>query len=301
MSYRVPSSNIPDILSDRINLNRYRLNVLQEQLSTGKRINRPSDDPNGAEVVINLKTTRAELAHFQRVAVSAQQKLTAADSAFNNFETSLDRIKALISAGLSDVSGQTSRNALADEIEALKGSILNFANNRNGSEYVFGGNRQGVPPFDPVTAAPAAAPTTSQYVQIEPGSTALATGVTAESFLIEGGTTIFQDLDLAIAALRGTGDPVADQAALNNAMSRMGVFQDQAASSRSRVGINMESVEKARDRLATVDLSVLESISNTEDVDFATAALKYADAQTSLEAVLSIAARSQRSLIDFLG
>ena len=38
--------------SARINAQRSRLSVLQERLSTGKRINRPSDDPSGAEAVI---------------------------------------------------------------------------------------------------------------------------------------------------------------------------------------------------------------------------------------------------------
>lgn len=301
MSYRVPTSHIPNTLAERINSTRHRLSVLQEQISSGKRINRPSDDPIGAELVINLRTSRAEIGHFQKVSVTALQKLTAADNAFNNYQSNLDRVKALISAGLSDLTGQSSRDALANELEALKNGVVSFANTRNGNEYAFGGTRQTEPPFDPVTAAPSAIAASSQYVQIEPGTNAIAVGVTAESFLTEGGTTIFEDLDLAIAALRGTGDPAADQTALQNAMTRMGLYQDQAAEARARIGVNMNSVEKARERLSTVDLSVQESISNIEDIDFAEAALSLAATQTQLEAILSIAGRGQRSLIDYLG
>ena len=301
MPYRVPTSQIPDTLAERINMNRLRINRLQEQIASGKRINRPSDDPIGAELVINLKTTRDQIAQYQKVSVTALQKLTAADNAFNNYQLNLDRAKTLISSGLSDITGQSSRDALADELEALRQGFISFANTRNGNEFLFGGNRQNVPPVDPVTGVPAATPTTAQYVQIEPGTNALAVGTTAESFMIDSGVTIFEDLDLAIAALRGTGDPVADQATLTNAMTRLTVFQDRAAEARSRIGVNMQSVERAKDRLSTVDLSVLESISNVEDADFAEAALELGQAQTALEATLAIAARSQRSLIDFLG
>ncbi|NNE65151.1 MAG: hypothetical protein HKN33_01180 [Pyrinomonadaceae bacterium] len=301
MPYRVPTSRIPNTMIERINETRHRLSVLQEQISTGKRINRPSDDPIGAELVINLRTSRAEIAHFQKIAVTATQKLTAADNAFNNYQSNLDRVKSLLSAGLSDLTGQTSRDALANELEALKNGVISFANTRNGNEFLFGGTRQTVPPFDPVTGVPSAQPATAQFVQIEPGTNAMAVGVTAESFLTEGGVTITEDFDLAIAALRGTGDPVADQAALENAMTRMSVYQDLAAERRSTIGVNMNSVDKARERLSTVDLSVLESISNAEDADFAEAALALTDTQTTLEAILAITARGQRSLIDYLG
>lgn len=301
MPYRVPTSHVPDSLAERISATRLRLAVLQEQITTGKRINRPSDDPIGAELVINLKTTRAEISQFRNVAVTAFQKLAAADNALNNYQTNLDRVRTLISNGLNDVNGQASRDALAIELESLKAGLIGLANTQNGDEYIFGGTRQNVPPFDPVTGAPAGTPTTARYVQIEPGTNAMAVGVTGESFLTEGGTTVFDDLDLAITALRGTGDPVADRAALENAMTRMGLYQDQSAEARARVGVNMNSVENARERLSAVDLSVLESISNVEDMDFAEAALDLAATQTQLEAILSIAARGQRSLIDYLG
>ncbi len=117
----------------------------------------------------------------------------------------------------------------------------------------------------------------------------------------EGGVTIFEDLELAVAALRGTGDPVADNATLTNAMSRMGIYQDRGADIRAQIGVGMETVDRARERLTTVDLSVQETISNTEDVDFASAALELTATQTSLEAILQITGRGQRSLIDYLG
>lgn len=300
MNYRVPTSQIPDSLLRQINSNRHRIDVLREQLISGKRINRPSDDPIGAEAVISLKTSRAEIRQYQAATVTARQKLDSADNAFNNYQVNLDRANSLISAGLSDITTQSAKDALADEIDALRSGIISFANTRNGNDFVFGGTRQTEAPVDPATGIFSATPTTTQYIQIEPGSNALSIGVTAESFLIEGGVTIFEDLEAAATALRGTGDSAADIAALENAFQRVSQFQDLASSARSTIGVNQQAVETAIDRLGTVDLSIQENISNIEDVDFVEAALDLGDAESALEATLSVAARAQQSLLDYL-
>jgi len=109
---------------------------------------------------------------------------------------------------------QAAKNALATEIEALRGRVLNVANSKNGDEYLFGGTRQNAPPFDPATAASAVTPTTKRFVQIEPGANAVAFGTTAETIFADATATIFTDLTNAVNALRGTGDVTADRAAL---------------------------------------------------------------------------------------
>ncbi len=83
-----------------------------------------------------------------------QQKLTAADNSFDNYQLNMDRAKVLISGGLTDVTNQAARNALANELEALRTGFISFANTRNGDNYLFGGTRQGEPPVDPITGVP---------------------------------------------------------------------------------------------------------------------------------------------------
>ena len=300
MPFRVPTSQVPDSLLRRINTNRHAIDVLREQLITGKRINRPSDDPIGAEVVISLRASRAEIEQYQTATITARQKLNAADNAFNNYQRNLDRSNALISGGLSDITTQSAKNALADELDAIRTGIISFANTRNGDEFVFGGTRQGEPPVDPVTGVFSTNPANTQYIQIEPGSNALSIGVIGESFLVEGGVSIFEDLVSASAALRGTGDAAADSLALEAAFARISQFQDLAASARSTIGVNQQAVETASDRLEALDLTVRENISNIEDVDFAEAALALGDSENALEATLSIATRAQQSLLDYL-
>ena len=301
MTFRVPTNRFGAEFTTHINSQRSRLGVLQERLASGKRINRFSDDPNGAEAILNLRTSLQEIAQFGRNTEAAFQKLSATDTALNTYENTLDRVKSLISQGLNGTISQTAKDALATELETLRERFLNLANSKYNGEYLFGGTRQTEPPFDPQTAAQSTLPTDLQYVQIEPGANAIAVGITAELVFAEGGTDIFTDLDAAITALRGTGDETVDAANLQNAFNRFEVYSDQSVRIHSFVGANQNTTELVQERLTSDELSFQQRISTIEDADFARTATEYTEAQNALDATLQVAARGQRSLIDFLG
>lgn len=301
MHFRVADTTSNSDLVSRINSQRSRLSVLQEQLTTGKRINRPSDDPSGAEMVLNLRTSQIEVEQFQRISQAAAQRLGAADDTLNSYEALLERVRTLVTQGLSDTTTQGARDAIATEIDGLRARILNLANTSNSGEFLFGGTRQNAPPFDPITGLPAATPTTAQFVQIEPGSGAIQVGVTADAIFSDSTSTIFADLSDAAAALRGTGDPVADRLALENTSARLVVYAALENTARAIIGANMNSTESAQQSLASTNLSLDERAAAIEGADFAATAVGLADAQRALDATLQVAARGRRSLFDFLG
>jgi flagellar hook-associated protein 3 FlgL len=301
MNLRV-TDNSADSTISRINTQRSRLSVLQERITTGKRINRPSDDPAGAEAIINLKTTQSEIEQFVRAAATANQKLTATDNGLNDYENILTRIKSLVSPGLSDTTTPQGRSLLAIDIESLRDRILSLAGSKNGDDYLFGGTRQNAPPFDPVTGIPANTPASSQYMQIEPGANAIAVGVTAETIFADANSTIFADLTAAAAAMRGTGDAAADRAVLINTMVRTDVYTNLSAVAHARVGVNLNLAENTIDRLKNNSLALDERVTSIEAADFAETALEFTNAQRVLEATLQTSAQqNRRSLFDFLG
>lgn len=297
---RITSNTTKSDFLSRINSQQSRLNVLQERIATNKRINRPSDDPRGAEAVLNLRTSQTEIKQFERVAGTVNQKLIAGDDALNTYQNVLDAVRTNVSKGLNTPTTQTAREALATELEAMRGRILSIANTKNSDEYVFGGTRQTAPPFDPTTAAPAGTPNSAQYVQIEPGASAIPTGVTTETVFADANSDIFTDLTNAINALRGTGDETADQATLKTTMSRLSIYSDQAAIARATIGANMSITEAAQETLSATSLSIDERAADIEGADFAETALELADVQKSLDATLQVAANGRRSLFDYL-
>lgn len=274
---------------------------LQERISTGKRINRPSDDPAGAEIVLNLKTSMAEIEQFKRSAAAANQKLVAADDVLAGYTKLLDRTRSLVAQGLSGTASQTAQNALAAELESIRERVLSTANARYGDEYLFGGTRQDAPPFDPVTATPAPTPASAQYVQVEPGANAIPVGITAERVFSDGASNVLTDLNAAITALRGTGNPSADHATLENTMSRLQIYANSASVAQAEIGANMNITELAQERLTADTQSFAERVSGIEDADLAESVVGLADAQRALEATLQATAASRRSLFDYLG
>lgn len=301
MNTRVPNSLINANFADRVNLQRNRISVLQERLTTGKRINRPSDDPIGAGVVINLRITQSEINQYNRNAQAANQKLVVADNAINGYTDLLERIRSLTSQALSDTTLQETKDLLAIEVETLRERILSVANTQAGTEYVFGGTRQDAPPYDPITGTPAATPTEARYVQIEPGANAIPVGVTADNIFADATSDIFADIDDTIAALRGTGDPVADKATLENMMVRLNTYSDLGIIAQTRIGSYMAITDLAQEKLSTDSIIIDSQASTIEDTDFAESAIKFTEAQQALEATLQVIGRNQRNLLDFLG
>lgn len=300
MNYRVSDNSASSNFGSQINAHRNRLNILQERILTGKRINRPSDDPSGAGAVIRLRTSQTEIGQFQRNAQTANQKLTAADSPLDNYQNNLERVKTLVSQGFSDTTTQTVRNSLAVEIETLRGKILNVANSTNGDEFIFGGTRQNAPPFDQTTAVPANTPSTAQYIQIEPGANAIAVGITAETLFSDANSTVFTDLTAAAAAMRGTGNAAADKLTLETTIRRLDVFRDLAINGQTRIGANMNVTDSVAEILGDRSLSFDGRIEAIEGAELAETALAFTEAGRALDATLQVAAKGRRSLFDFI-
>jgi flagellar hook-associated protein 3 FlgL len=301
MNYRISDTGSSSNTAARINTQRSLIATLQERLATGKRINRPSDNPGGAQAVFNLRTTQAEIEQFKPSAQAVYQKLVAADDTLNSYETVLERVRTLVSQGLSDTSTPQARAALATEIESIRGRVLSMANAQNGGEYIFGGTRQNASPYDPVTAVGSLISTVEQFVQIEPGANAIATGVIAERIFEDEKSDIFTDLTLAVNALRGTGDAAADKLTLQDSMVRLGVYRDQVVLSQAKIGANMNTAEMAVENLTMSSLSLDERALEIEGDDFAETAVSLSETQNTLDAILQVAARGRTSLFDYLG
>src|ERR1700738_1701568 len=124
MPFRVTNSSQTSILSARIALSRQRLEVAQERISSGKRINRPSDDPFGAEAVLKFRTSQASVEQFQQNAATVRDGLQSADGAMESYQQLLDRASALLTQGASDLTPASSRASIAQEIDGIRTQML---------------------------------------------------------------------------------------------------------------------------------------------------------------------------------
>jgi len=302
MNFRVTDNTISDRLTRQINNARQKQAISQEQLATGKKINRPSDDPFGAAVVLDLRNTQASLEQFTKVANLANTSLTDADSALNAYQNLLDRVNSLLTQGLSDTSTSEAKKFIAIELDSISQDILKIANTRSSERYIFGGTQQDQPPFDPNTNLANPNQGFSKLVQLEPNQPPVETEITASNIFSNATKSIFNTLADASAALKGTGDPVIDKATLNTSLLELDGFIQQANSTITKVGKNLNQVQSALERLGQSSFSIEEQAQSVEAIDFAKVATQLVESGRALDAILSSSSTiNKRSLIDFLG
>ncbi|NJM51899.1 MAG: hypothetical protein HC846_00070 [Blastocatellia bacterium] len=95
--------------------------------------------------------------------------------------------------------------------------------------------------------------------------------------------------------------PATDRTTLETTMSRLAIYTDLANVAHTYIGANMNAAELANENLVSNFQSLTERISAIEDIDFAETALNLTETQRNLEAILQIAGREKRSLLDYLG
>jgi flagellar hook-associated protein 3 FlgL len=301
MAFRVTDTASSARLTRQLTTARQRVSTAQEQLASGKRINRPSDDPVGADAIIRLRTTQAQLERFASNAAASKEALQFGDDALNQYQEVLDRARALLTRGATDPVVTEGREPIAIELDGITTRLQQLVNTQSGDVYVFGGTRIASPPFD-ATGALNATATTEATVQVEPEGTLVATGVTAESFVSDATGSIVDALRAASAAIRGTGDPVADRATIAGTLDRLENFSALSNAARTKIGERMNHLDEVTERLSRYNLAIEETAQRIESVDIAEAAVKLTETNTALDAILQASAKfGRRSLLDFLG
>ena len=123
------------------------LALLQEQVSTGSRINRASDSPSDAYRVLGLQSQKRSLGdqmdNIAEVVSTLEVSLSRVDSMFSTFSKSIEHLNQVIS-GTYDSS---SREMMSDEINDALEEMVSLANTRYLDQYIFGGSNTSSPPY----------------------------------------------------------------------------------------------------------------------------------------------------------
>ncbi|UUX97562.1 flagellar hook-associated protein FlgL [Aquabacterium sp. J223] len=146
---RVATSSAYDNAVDTLQKRQRELAELQMKLTSGKRVERASDDPAAAARVERALATVGNLDADQRALSAGQNAMTLAESALGNAGELLQQTReALVAAGNASYSAGE-RKALVQQLQQLRGQLLAVANSTDGSgTYLFGGLSPDQPPFD---------------------------------------------------------------------------------------------------------------------------------------------------------
>ncbi|SDF09787.1 flagellar hook-associated protein 3 FlgL [Blastococcus fimeti] len=132
-----------------LNRNLDAFGKLQQQLTSGRLINAPSDSPTGTNKAMQIRSDQAAVEQFGRNISDADSWLSITDSTLQNMLDVTRRVQFLTTQGASTGnSSEASRRALATEVESLRGGLLGLANTTIQGRPIFGGVTTGGKAYD---------------------------------------------------------------------------------------------------------------------------------------------------------
>jgi flagellar hook-associated protein 3 FlgL len=137
---RVTQSMLTNNMLKNLSQSYSRLDKYQDQLSTGKKINRPSDDPVVAMKGMNYRTDLTEIEQYQRNLSEAYNWMENTDSAYDKGTSALQRIRELVVQASNDTYEGDQRRLIAVEIKELTDHLESIANTKVGNKYIFNGS-----------------------------------------------------------------------------------------------------------------------------------------------------------------
>ncbi|MHB1159384.1 MAG: flagellar hook-associated protein FlgL [Chloroflexota bacterium] len=298
---RITSRMMVENLRQNINHNSENLAHLQDQLSSGKRIRRPSDDPQAVSRALSLKTTSDEYSQYLRNISFARGWMEATDTALAQIANVLRRARDVGLRGANDTLDSDGRAALGQQVDNFLQEALQAANSVHGGRYIFGGFQvgPGTAPFGEVTA------TQTIVYNGDSGEVAreIAPGVKM-GINLWGDVTVGSDETLTngLQALVEIRDQLLNVGPVSGGqIGQLTAALDEMPALMSTIGAKVQRLNTTEDSLRELQTNVSVMLSREQDADVAEVMTKLMMQENVYQAALNIGARViQPSLLDFL-
>jgi len=131
-----------------------KVNNTQQQISLGKRIINPSDDPSGSVQLLDLSQAISRLEQFQANNDYAINRLSISESTLQSVTSNLQRVRELAVQGYNDVNTPTDKISIAQEMYQRLDEILALANTKDANgDYLYAGFNTQTKPFTGTSAS----------------------------------------------------------------------------------------------------------------------------------------------------
>ncbi|GAB3761137.1 flagellar hook-associated protein 3 FlgL [Nocardioides ginsengisegetis] len=271
-----------------------RVSRIQEQLSTGRIINRPSDDPTGATAAMRLRSSVADHQQYARNADDGVGWLDQVDTTLSSMTSQVRRAREVaINGANTGANGPDALRGMAAEVDQIRAGLISEANATYLGRPVFGG----------ITSGAAAYDATGAYIG-KPGEVVrtVADGVKIRvdqdgpaAFGIDG-DSVFDHLTALSTALKA-----GDATGITQAIDVLGKDGTRITNAQTDVGTRTVRIEQARQKAGDAELSLTSALSEIENTDLPKATVDLQLQQVAYQAALAATAKViQPSLLDFL-
>lgn len=272
-----------------------------KQITTGKKINRPSDDPVIAMKGINYRTEVTEAEQYTRNATEVWNWFDHSDDVLGKSTKAMQRMEELANQAANGTNTQDELNSIKKEVEQLKEQMIEMANTQVNGKYIFNGTDTDKPLIKKekndngeVEIEFNTGDGREEMVEIE-----VSKGINMEVNVSPEGVfdqELFDHIDGFITALENGDDDEINQSLENLQDSSSNIIQ-----SRAELGARMNRLELIEDRLENQVVIAKDTMAKNEGVEFEEAVTNLLTQEVIHRAALSAGSKIiQPSLVDFL-
>lgn len=296
-----PAMVTANTLND-LNATLSQLQRSSEEMSSGRRILAPSDDPYGASHAIDLKSQLGGLEAYSQSVQDGIAWTQAATGAMTNIGNVLQRVRELLVQASNGTNGKSDLAAIGNEVTQLTEAIKQDANTQYAGQYVFAGTA--------TTTAPYQAGANDEYKGnngsvMRTASPGMSIAVNSELSSVLGngkasGDGKLLDVLRTVAQHLQEGTPESREA-LATDMKHLDTGMEALTQLEAVSGSATTQLQTASSRIESLQAAITGALSNTENTDFAKTTTSYANEQAAYSAALRAAASIvQESLLNFL-
>jgi flagellar hook-associated protein 3 FlgL len=287
--------------SSRFSKMNERASELQTQISTGKKIIKPSDDPAAAQQLAEFDRKDADAAVFSTNITLAGSLLDQADGVLSQISTQLTRATELATQAANGTQTDATRKIIATELNSIVGSLVGLANTKNvRGQPLFGSASGGLAVVDNKDGTFTFPPDVQvSEVPIADGQTVQATESAKRIFSLAGGNdNTLAMLSKLATALNAGGDV---STTVNSSLDQIGQAVNQVADVSASVGARGARVDLQQQLLVTANTDRSELRGKLEQVDITDAVVQLQQMMTALSASqASFSKLSSLSLFDYI-
>lgn len=289
---RITNNVLINNLKRNLSIGLRNMDKYQTQLATGRRINKPSDDPSGIVDSLRLKSHIRQNKQFQDNAEDAISWLNSTDEALGSLTETLNRVYELTVYGGNGALAAEDRQAISAETKQLIEEVKSIANTYHGDRYIFGGTNTKEVPY----AGDATWNHNNNEIKYEIGvGTEIPINTTAQEVFIE--KDLMGTLDSIVSHL----DSNNTEALSGEDISKLQANLDQILASQAHVGARVNRLELTKTRLEEQEINFTKLLSEVEGADAAQVIMELKNQENVYKAALSVGSRViMPTLIDFL-
>ncbi|MBY0163236.1 flagellar hook-associated protein FlgL [Paenibacillus lautus] len=280
-----------------INTNLVRMDGNMNVLSTGMKLNKPSDDPVGITYSLRYRSELSFNEQFQKNADTALSWLEYTDTVIGQVNDISQRANQLLVQSVNGTNPQEALNAVNTELQQIYEQLVTLGNSKFNDKYIFNGQLTDQAPYDEALAPTQDTDTFGITYKFTEGAS-LAVNVSGQDVfgLPTDPDNLFGVIQRIQAALN-LDDKAAAQAELGNMSTRLAKINE----ARSEIGAKTNRVDLINNRLGDLEMNLTAMQSKVEDADYAETIMKLKQDESVYQASLATSAKiMQVSLLDYL-